>query len=144
MQQLRSNGASPDQRSAGKRANVFPLFFISIDELNKADAPPIPETSIHLLSVQGLTSFFNGLTGYTILLQHPRSPKNHTQVKTERAGTGPGHKLRLCAMLNALAPLSLLLTTNLSDSVFDDDVGAMQTLARPEGFLACLRHVTRS
>jgi hypothetical protein len=34
------------------------------------------------------------------------------------------------AMLDALAPLSFLLTTNLSDSIFDDDLGAMQMLAQ--------------
>ena len=69
---------------------------------------------------RGILSFYN-----TLAVQ-----KNHTQVKTERAGTGPGHKHQLCTMLDALAPLSFLLTTNLSDSVFDDDLGAMQMLAQ--------------
>ena len=86
-------------------ANFFPSFSISIDELDKADAPLIPEASIHLLGVQYPVSFLNGLTGYTFFLQHPRSPKNHTQVKTERAGTGPGHKHQLCDAGRSCAPL---------------------------------------
>jgi hypothetical protein len=49
-----------------------------------------------------------------------------------------------CAMLNALAPLSFLLTTNLSGSIFGDDLGAMQTLAQRRRFLAYPPHVTRS
>jgi hypothetical protein len=47
-------------------------------------------------------------------------------------------------MLNALAPLSFLLTTNLSGSIFGDDLGAMQTLAQRRRFLAYPPHVTRS
>ena len=44
-------------------------------------------------------------------------------------------------MLNAgwpalLAALSFLLTTNLSDSIFDNILGALQTLARAAGYLA--------
>ena len=35
-----------------------------------------------------------------------------------------------------------LFTTNLSGTPFDDDLGAMQTLARAAGFLACPPHVT--
>jgi hypothetical protein len=58
--------------------NVFPSFSISIDELDTADGPLIPEASMHLLNVQYPVSFPNGLTGYTFPLQHPRSPKNHT------------------------------------------------------------------
>jgi hypothetical protein len=49
-------------------ANLFPSFYISIDELDKADAPLIPEASIHLLGVQYPVSFPNGLTGYTFPL----------------------------------------------------------------------------
>ncbi|KAI0261185.1 hypothetical protein BGY98DRAFT_1104516 [Russula aff. rugulosa BPL654] len=75
MLTMTTSGTGTIGTGAGLSVKNAAIKVQCIDELNKADAPPIPETSIHLLSVQGLTSFFNGLTGYTILLQHPRSPK---------------------------------------------------------------------
>ena len=98
LQQGKCNGASPDQCSPDKRP-TFPhhfLLFISIDQLDKTDAPLIPEAYIHLLGTQYPVSFSNGLWG-KLFLYNNRSPKNHARVKTEPLRAlgqrRPGHKL---------------------------------------------------
>ena len=131
------------------------LLSVSIDQLDKADAPLIPEAYIYLLGVQCLVSLSDGLAGYTFPLYNtlavqkppagsmesvrapgPLDPTTLPETEPARAG------LRTVrAMLNAgwpalLAALSFLLTTNLSDSIFGDVLGALQTLARAAGYLA--------
>jgi hypothetical protein len=131
------------------------LLSVSIDQLDKADAPLIPEAYIYLLGVQCLVSLSDGLAGYTFPLYNTlavqKPPTGSTEPvrapgpldpttlpETEPARDG----LRTVrAMLNAgwpalLAALSFLLTTNLSDSLFGDVLGALQALARAAGFLA--------
>jgi hypothetical protein len=132
------------------------LLSISIDELDKADAPPIPEAYIYLLGVQCLVSLSDGLAGYvfplynTLVVQKPpagstetvRAPgplDTTTLPETELARAG---LQTVRVMLNAgwpalLAALSFLLTTNLSDPLFGDVLGTLQTLARTSGSLAC-------
>ena len=137
---------------------TFPLrclLFVSIDQLDKADAPLIPEAYIYLLGMQCLVSLSDGLAGYifplynTLAVQKPpagstepvRAPGSldpTTLPETEPARDG---LQTVRAMLNAgwpalLAALSFLLTTNLSDSIFGDVLGALQTLARAAGCLA--------
>ena len=75
------------------------LLSINIDQLDKTDAPLIPEAYIHLLGMQHPVSFSNGLKGYTVPLQHPRSPKNHARVQTEpvRALGQRSPDLKLCS-----------------------------------------------
>jgi hypothetical protein len=142
----------PDQRSADKLPICYHQCFlsVSIDQLDKADAPLIPLAYIYLIGVQCLISLSDGLVGYTFPLSpswsknHPRAqlgPCAHwpirptTLPKTEPARAG----LRTVrAMLNAgwpalFAALPFLLTTNLSDSLFGDALGALQTLARAAG-----------
>ncbi|KAF8267460.1 hypothetical protein EI94DRAFT_1730637 [Lactarius quietus] len=126
-----------------------------IDQLDKADAPPIPDAYIYLLGVQCLVSLSDGLAGYAIPLyssfamQKPPAgstepvrapgaldPSTLPDAEPARAGL-----LTVCAMLNAgwpalLAALSFLLGTNLSDALFGDVLGALQSLARAAGCLA--------
>ena len=45
-----------------------PIPSHSIDQLDKTDAPPIPEAYIYLLGVQCLVSLCDGLAGYAIPL----------------------------------------------------------------------------
>ena len=143
--------------SCQRAANLIPSLFlsVSIDQLDKADAPLIPEAYIYLLGVQCLVSLSDGLAGYTFPLYNtlavqkplagstepvrapgPLDPSTLPETEPARAG------LRTVrAMLNAgwpalLAALSFLLTTNLSDSIFGDVLGALQTLARAAGCLA--------
>ena len=47
-----------------------------IDQLNKEDAQPIPETDVYLLCVQCLVSLCNGLIRYVLPLQFPRGPES--------------------------------------------------------------------
>lgn len=131
------------------------LLSISIDQLDKADAPPIPEAYIYLLGVQCLVSLSDGIAGYVFPLYHtlavqkppagstetvrapgPLDPTTLPETEPARAGLQT-----VRAMLNAgwpalLAALSFLLTTNLSDPLFGDILGALQTLARASGSLA--------
>ncbi|KAI9435094.1 hypothetical protein H4582DRAFT_1817945 [Lactarius indigo] len=126
-----------------------------IDQLDKADAPPIPDAYIYLIGVQCLVSLSDGLAGYaiplytTLAVQKPLpgsaepvrapgalDPSTLPQTEPARAGL-----LTVCAMLNAgwpalLASLSFLLSTNLSDALFGDVLGALQALARAAGCLA--------
>ena len=131
------------------------LPFVSIDQLDKADAPPIPEAYIYLLGVQCLVSLSDGLAVYVFPLYNnlavqkppagstepvrapgPLDPTTLPETEPARAGLET-----VRAMLNAgwpalLAALSFLLTTNLSDPLFGDVLGALQTLARASGCLA--------
>ena len=66
----------------------------------------------------------------------PLNPTTLPETEPTQAGLQT-----VCAMLNPrwpalLVALSFLLTTNLSDSIFDDVLGALQTLARAAGYLA--------
>jgi hypothetical protein len=105
--------------------------------------------------VQCLVSLIDGLAGYAIPLYSsfatqkpppgstepmrvPGALDPSTLPPTEPARAG---LLTVCAMLNAgwpalLAALSFLLNTNLSDALFGDVLGALQSLARAAGCLA--------
>jgi hypothetical protein len=105
--------------------------------------------------VQCLVSLSDGLAGYAIPLYNnfakqkppagstepvraPGALDPSTLPATEPARAG---LLTVCAMLNAgwpalLASLSFLLSTNLSDALFGDVLGALQSLARAAGCLA--------
>ncbi|KAI0289272.1 hypothetical protein BC826DRAFT_1177396 [Russula brevipes] len=94
----------------------------SIDQLDKADAPPIPEVYMYLLSVQCLVSLSDGLA-CTWSTRPVDAPRNRAC---------PGKTMR--AMLNAgwpalLAALSFLFTTNLSDPLFGGVLAALPPCA---------------
>ena len=58
--------------STGLRAFPrFGLLSVGIDQLDKVDAPLIPDACIYLLRVQVLVSLSDGLTGYTFPLCTP-------------------------------------------------------------------------
>jgi hypothetical protein len=144
----------PIQRSSGRLPTCC-FFSVSIDQLDKADAPLIPEAYIYLLGVQCLVSLSDGFAGYTFPLYNtlavqkppagstesvrapgPLDPTTLPEKEPARAGLQT-----VRAMLNAgwpalLAALSFLLTTNLSDPIFGDVLGALQMLARTSGCLA--------
>ncbi|KAI0270116.1 hypothetical protein BGY98DRAFT_1190133 [Russula aff. rugulosa BPL654] len=106
---MAASGTGTIGTGAGLSAKTAAIKVQCIDDLDKADAPLIPEASIHLLGCN--TRFIS---------QRPHG------VKTERAGRATNPTLRDA---EALAPLYFLFTTNLSDSIFGDDLGAMQAAA---------------
>ena len=139
----------PNQCSADKFTTFSCdcLLSVSIDQLDKTDAPLIPEAYIYLLGMQCLVSLSDGLAGYTFPLYNTltvqKPPAGSKSVRapgpldpTTLPKTEPAQaRLRTVrVMLNAgwpalLAALSFLLTMNLSDSIFDDVLGALQMLA---------------
>ena len=127
----------------------------SIHPLDKAGAPPIPETYTYLFAVQCHVWFCDGLAGYmtpphnTLAVQKPPmgspepvrapGPLNRSTLPESEPARGGLQTVR--AMLNAvwpvlLATLSFLLTTNLSDALFGGALGALRTLAHAAGCLA--------
>jgi hypothetical protein len=138
----------PHRRSADKLPTVsrYCLLSVSINQLDKADAPLIP-TYISFRAMPRLTTS----RGIPSSLQHHRGPKPPAGLNEPEHALGPLDRTMLPetepareglqtvrAMLNAgrpvlLVALCLLLTTNLSDSLFGDALGALQTLARAAG-----------
>ena len=121
---------------------------LSIDWLNVVDALPIPDAHIYLPRVQFLDSLSDGLrnilyrfTAAFTCKSRPRGPTNFihapgtldplTLPATEPTRAG---LLTVCAILKVgwlalLAALSFLLSPNLSDALFGDVLGALQSLA---------------
>jgi hypothetical protein len=58
------------------------------------------------------------------------------ETEPARAGLRTVHAMLKAGWPALLAALSFLLTTDLSDSIFGDVLGALQTLARTTGYLA--------
>ncbi|KAI0048499.1 hypothetical protein FA95DRAFT_1517415 [Auriscalpium vulgare] len=126
-----------------------------IDQLDKADAPPIPEAYIYLLGVQCLVAICDGFATYTaplytsLMVQKPRAAGDAV-VRAPAAldpntlpSTEPAHAslLAVRAMISAgwpalLAALSFLISTNLSDELFVDVLAAHQALTNVAGMLA--------
>ncbi|CDO76858.1 hypothetical protein BN946_scf185033.g55 [Trametes cinnabarina] len=110
-----------------------------IDQLDKADSPPIPESYLYLLGVQCLVALCEGFASFTaplynsIMVQKPRSagdpvirappaldlskmPQNEPVTKQLRTV----HDMVESAWPALLAALSFLISTNLSDELFVD------------------------
>jgi hypothetical protein len=138
----------------------------SIDQLDKADAPPIPESYVYMLGVQCLVAICDGFATfaaplYTALaVQRPRTSSNVAQSGTASAASesavrappaldvtklspeDPSAKglTTVRSMVDSawpafLAALSFIISTNLSDDLFGDVLGAYQSLARVAGML---------
>lgn len=132
---------------------IFSPF--SIDQLDKADSPPIPETYIYLLGIQCIVSLCEGfafLTGplYTsIVIQKPRAPGDSVNRAppaldiTALPHDDPQTKqLRLVRGMvengwpALLAALSFIISTNLSDDLFVDILASYQAMTNVSGMLA--------
>jgi hypothetical protein len=68
---------------------VFCCLSVSIDQLDKADAPLIPEVYTYLLGVQCLISISDGLAGYTFPLYNTLVVQNHPRAQP--SSTEPVH-----------------------------------------------------
>lgn len=126
----------------------------SIDQLDKADSPPIPESYIYLLGVQCLVCLCDGLAAYT-------GPLYNTIVvlKPREAGDAPVRappaldfdtlpsdepstkQLRIVRDIidsgwpALLAGLSFIIATNLSDELFVDVLASYQAMTNVSGML---------
>jgi hypothetical protein len=127
----------------------------SIDQLDKADSPHIPEAYIYLLAVQCLVSLCEGFSSFTgplytsIMIQKPRAagesvvrapqsldlsqlPPDDTatkQLRTVQDMVGTGWPALLAA-------LSFVISTNLSDDLFADVLASYQAMTNVSGMLA--------
>jgi len=81
----------PDQSSADRlpTSSRHCLLSVSIDQLDKADAPVIPEAYIYLLSVQCLVSLSDGLAEYTFPLYNTLAVQKQPTDSIDPACTGP-------------------------------------------------------
>jgi hypothetical protein len=136
------------------RQHVLTSHLCSIDQLDKADAPPIPESYIYLLGVQCLVSLSDGFATFaaplytSIAKQMPRAAGDPAirappaldiaslpadDPTTQSLGT-------VRAMVESswpafLAALSFVITTNLSDDLFVDVLASYQALTNVAGML---------
>ncbi|KAF8311099.1 hypothetical protein DL93DRAFT_1519713 [Clavulina sp. PMI_390] len=125
-----------------------------IDQLDKADPPPIPETYVYLLALQCITSLSTALAALTvpiytnISLQRPRSPGESTvraPPALDMASLPPSdpqalqlksaHGMIEAAWPATLAALSFFIATNLSEDLFADVLGSVQSMANAAGAL---------
>lgn len=127
----------------------------SIDQLDKAESPPIPESYIYLLAVQCLVSLCEGFAScvaplYTsIMVQKPRAagepiirappsfdlsalPSDDPTTKQLRTV----HDMIESGWPAFLAALTFIISTNLSDELFVDVLTAFQALTTVSGMLA--------
>jgi len=129
------------------------LFITSIDQLDKADAPIIPESYIYLLGVQCIISLCEGFASFSgpiyshLAIQRPRAagdavvrapPALNLDTLPENEQT---HHLRIVQSVIAqawpalLAALSFIIATNLSDELFVDVLASYQALTNVSGML---------
>ncbi|KAL0948488.1 hypothetical protein HGRIS_011055 [Hohenbuehelia grisea] len=125
-----------------------------IDQLDKADSPPIPDTYIYLLGVQCFVSLSEGFASFTtplynsIVVQRPRSAGDavirappaldFATLPQDQASTAQLQIVR--DIIDAgwpalLAALSFVITTNLSDELFVDVLTSYQALTNVAGML---------
>ncbi|KAI0030497.1 hypothetical protein K488DRAFT_54152 [Vararia minispora EC-137] len=126
-----------------------------IDQLDKADAPPIPDAYVYLLGVHCLVSLCEGFASYTapiytqLMVQKPRAagdavvrapgaldPSTLPETEPARASLMAVRDMVAAGWPALLAALSFLLSTNLSDELFVDVLAAYQALTNVAGMLA--------
>ncbi|TFK38576.1 hypothetical protein BDQ12DRAFT_735649 [Crucibulum laeve] len=136
-----NTGSSPGLSVAGSAMKLQ-----CIDQLDKAEVPPIPESYPYLLAVQCLVSLSDGLFSsvaplYTTIVGRTSRAPAALDLSTLPQGEPSTKQLKTSsAMLEAgwpalLAALSFVLSTNLSDDLFVDALGAYQALTNTAGIL---------
>ncbi|PIL34637.1 hypothetical protein GSI_03416 [Ganoderma sinense ZZ0214-1] len=125
-----------------------------IDQLDKADSPPIPESYIYLLGVQCLVSLCEGFASFTaplynsIMVQKPRTageplirapPALDIATLPQEDATTRQLRTVHCMVDSGwpalLAALSFLISTNLADELFVDVLASYQALTNVSGML---------
>ncbi|KAG6852839.1 hypothetical protein C0991_008678, partial [Blastosporella zonata] len=125
-----------------------------IDQLDKADSPPIPDSYIYLLAVQCLVSLCDGLASFTgplytsIVIQRPKAagdavvrappaldiaslPKDDPSTKQ----LGIVRAIIESGWPALLAALSFIISTNLSDELFVEVLESYQAMTNVSGML---------
>jgi len=129
------------------------FFIASIDQLDKADAPAIPESYLYLLAVQCIVSLCEGFASFSgpiysnLAIQRPRAAGD-ALVRAPPAldlATLPQNEqtyhLRIVQSVVAqawpalLAALSFVIATNLSDELFVDVLASYQAMTNVSGML---------
>ncbi|SCV74793.1 BQ2448_7822 [Microbotryum intermedium] len=132
-----------------------------IDQLDKAEAPPMPETYIFLLALQCLASLSDGFATYTlsayssIVAQQQRGDASSSSSTSSSHATAPGalswdsldrSEPKVAALMTVkdmaetswpafLASFSFLIGTNLDDDLFADVVTSLQNFTSVCGVL---------
>ncbi|KDR71626.1 hypothetical protein GALMADRAFT_254004 [Galerina marginata CBS 339.88] len=125
-----------------------------IDQLDKADAPPIPESYIYLLAVQCIISLCEGFASFsgpiysTIAIQRPRAAGDAVvrappalDLDTLPQNDPQTHHLRIVQSIVSqawpalLAALSFIISTNLSDELFVEALASYQSMTNVSGML---------
>lgn len=139
----------------GLSASYKNEHIFSIDQLDKADSPPIPESYVYLLGVQCIVSLCEGFTSFTgplytsIVVQRPRAagdPIIRAPPSLDLATLPPDepatrHLRIVRSMVDngwpaLLAALSFIISTNLSDELFVDVLTSYQAMTNVAGMLA--------
>ncbi|KAJ7242359.1 hypothetical protein B0H12DRAFT_1132442 [Mycena haematopus] len=125
-----------------------------IDQLDKADAPPIPESYIYLLAIQCIVSLCEGFAAFTgplystIVIQRPRAAGEAVirappaldlaSLPDDDPSTA---QLRIVSAIiesgwpALLAALSFIIATNLSDDIFVEVLASYQAMTNVAGML---------
>ncbi|KAJ7026944.1 hypothetical protein C8F04DRAFT_1008614 [Mycena alexandri] len=125
-----------------------------IDQLDKADAPPIPESYIYLLAVQCIVSLCEGFAAFTgplyttLVIQRPRAagdapiraPPALDLASLPEADPSTAQLLIVRDIIETawpalLAALSFIIATNLSDDLFVKVLASYQALTNVAGML---------
>ncbi|KAJ6632164.1 hypothetical protein B0H10DRAFT_1976381 [Mycena sp. CBHHK59/15] len=125
-----------------------------IDQLDKADSPPIPESYIYLLAVQCIVSLCEGFAGFigplytTIVIQRPRAageaviraPPALDMASLPEDDPSTAQLRIVCAIIESgwpafLAALSFIIATNLSDDLFVEVLASYQAMTNVSGML---------
>jgi hypothetical protein len=133
---------------------VLTPFLRSIDQLDKADPPPIPDTYVYLLALQCIASLAGALAALAIpvynaiTLQRPRSAGEAVfrapgALDVSSLATSEPQTLQLKSAYGmienawpaTLAALSFFISTNLSEELFADVLTSIQNMANAAGAL---------
>ncbi|KAG6906753.1 hypothetical protein DXG01_012283, partial [Tephrocybe rancida] len=125
-----------------------------IDQLDKADSPPIPDSYIYLLAVQCLVSLCDGLATFTgplyssIVIQRPKSAGDAVvrappalDITSLPKDDPSAKQLEIVRDIiesgwpALLAALSFIISTNLSDELFVEVLASYQAMTNVSGML---------
>ncbi|KAK4056370.1 Endocytosis and vacuole integrity protein [Microbotryomycetes sp. JL221] len=157
-----SVGAVAGVQPAGLNSTTSSLKLQCIDQLDKADAPPIPDTYIFLLALQCLSSLTEGFASYTLSVYstvassqgRPQAAQATAKADSQPRPTpsidwtalGDNQDPRARSLLTCkqmaevswpalLASFSFFIATNVDDELFADVISSLQNFTSVCGVL---------